>query len=64
MTRIARTEAFNQPLAVSVVDDEIVVRSEQAPVEIALTVASARDTAWRLLVAADDAAQARRSKGA
>jgi hypothetical protein len=62
MTRTARTKAFDQPLAVSVVDDEILVRSGHAPIEIVLTVASARDTAWRLLIAADDADQAGRLK--
>jgi len=51
MTLAARTDAFNEPLAVRVVDGEILLASDQAPVDMALTLDAAEDTAHRLLLA-------------
>ena len=54
MTHIARSAAFDRPFTVRVVNREIFVVSPQAPVELALTAASARTTAARLLAAVDE----------
>ena len=55
MTQIAFIDAFDRPFSVRVVDDEITAQSDQAPVELVFTPASARETAQRLLLAADEA---------
>jgi len=52
MTWIVLRHAFDQPFQVAVIDGEITVRSDQAPVELVFTAASARATAERLLSAA------------
>jgi hypothetical protein len=55
MTQINRQKAFDKPFTVNPVGGEIVAKSEQAPVELALTPVSARETGRRLLTAADEA---------
>ena len=44
MTQIVFLDAFDRPFNVRVVDDEITVQSDQAPVELVFTPASARAT--------------------
>ncbi|HEY5106965.1 MAG TPA: hypothetical protein VII73_09380 [Caulobacteraceae bacterium] len=51
MTLIARRGAFDTPFQVRVVDGEILVESDQAPIEFVLTVEAARLTADRLMTA-------------
>jgi hypothetical protein len=63
MTQIAFRDAFDRPFQVRVVDDEITAQSDQAPVELVFTPASARETAERLLKAADEA-ETRKHKAA
>jgi len=53
MTWIILRDAFDQPLRVDVVDGEVTATSDQAPVELVFTAASARATAERLLHAAE-----------
>jgi hypothetical protein len=53
MTWIVLRDAFDQPFRVDVVGVEVMVRSDQAPVELVFTAASARATAERLLRAAE-----------
>jgi len=53
MTWIVLRHAFDQPFRVGVVDGEVTARSDQAPVELVFTAASARATAERLLLAAE-----------
>ena len=52
MTR-ARTDAFNEPFVVKVVDGEILLMSDQAPVNLVLRLDAAADTAHRLLLAVE-----------
>ena len=49
MTWIVLRHAFDQPFRVEAVDGEVSARSDEAPVELVFTVASARATAERLL---------------
>jgi hypothetical protein len=60
MTQIVFLDAFDRPFHVRVVDDEITAQSDQAPVELVFTPASARETAQRLLKAADEAEATKR----
>ena len=53
MTWIVLRDAFDQPFRVEIIDGEVTARSDQAPVELAFTAASARATAERLLRAAE-----------
>ncbi|MBV9511693.1 MAG: hypothetical protein JO303_15580 [Caulobacteraceae bacterium] len=53
MTQIVFLDAFDRPFLVRVVDGEVTVQSEQAPIELVFTPTSARETAHRLLHAAD-----------
>jgi hypothetical protein len=53
MTWIVLRDAFDQPFRVEVVDGEVTAVSDQAPVELVFTAASARATAERLLRAAE-----------
>ncbi len=55
MTHIARLDAFDRPLKVEVIEGEVVVSSDQAPVAISLTPGSARATGARLIAQADEA---------
>jgi len=55
MTNIVRRRAFNRPFAVRLVNDEVLVESDQAPIEFVLTPQAARQTADRLLTAARQA---------
>ncbi|MBV9996925.1 MAG: hypothetical protein JO127_17110 [Caulobacteraceae bacterium] len=55
MTYILRREAFDRPFRAKVVGSEVLLESDQAPVELAFTVESARETALSLLRAADSA---------
>jgi hypothetical protein len=52
MTWIVLRHAFDRPFNVGVVDGEVTAKSDQAPVELVFTAASARATAERLLQAA------------
>ena len=52
MTWIVLRDAFDQPFRVAVVNGEVTAKSDQAPVELVFTAASARATAERLLRAA------------
>jgi len=52
MTMIVLRDAFDRPFRVEVVDGEVTASSDQAPVELVFTAASARATAERLLQAA------------
>lgn len=52
MTWIVLRHAFDRPFRVAVVDGEVTAKSDQAPVELVFTAASARTTAERLLQAA------------
>jgi len=52
MTWIVLRHAFDRPFRVGVVDGEVTAQSDQAPVELVFTAASARATAERLLNAA------------
>jgi hypothetical protein len=47
-----RLEAFDQPFSMTVVGDEILLKSDQANLEIVMTAQSAVETAHRLLEAA------------
>jgi hypothetical protein len=49
MTWIVLRDAFDQPFRVNVVDGEVTARSDEAPIDLVFTVASARATAERLL---------------
>jgi hypothetical protein len=51
MTNIVRRRAFNRPFSVRLVKGEILVESDQAPIELAFTPEAARQTADRLLTA-------------
>jgi hypothetical protein len=53
MTSIVIRDAFDRPFRVGVVNGEVTVTSDQAPIELVFTAASARATAERLLQAAD-----------
>ena len=53
MTWIVLRHAFDQPFQIGVVDGEVTARSEEAPVELVFTAASARATAERLLQAVE-----------
>jgi hypothetical protein len=53
MTLAARTDAFNEPFVVKVVDGEILLMSDQAPVNLVLSADAAADTAHRLLLAVE-----------
>ena len=53
MTWIILRDAFDQPFRVDVVNGEVTATSDQAPVELVFTAASARATAERLLHAAE-----------
>jgi len=53
MTWIVLRNAFDQPFRVEVVGGEVTAISDQAPVELVFTAASARATAERLLRAAE-----------
>ena len=55
MTQIVLLDAFDRPFRVRVVNGEVTAQSDQAPVELVFTAASARITAKRLLDAADRA---------
>ncbi|HZZ70238.1 MAG TPA: hypothetical protein VFE18_18865 [Phenylobacterium sp.] len=47
------TKAYDTPLSVEVVDEEVVLRSPDGPVGVSLTAAAATETARRLIEAAD-----------
>jgi hypothetical protein len=51
MTLAARTDAFTEPLAVTIVDGEILLTSDEAPVDLALSLEAAAGTVQRLLLA-------------
>jgi hypothetical protein len=53
MTHIARQGAFDRPFKIRVFGNEIILTSEQAPIELALTAAAAREVGRRLVDAAD-----------
>jgi hypothetical protein len=55
MTRISRLDALDKPLKTTVVDGDVVAVSELAPIEVAVTADAARETARRLIEAADEA---------
>ena len=54
MTWIILRRAFDRPFRVEVVDGEVTANSDQAPIELVFTAASARTTAERLLLAAQE----------
>jgi hypothetical protein len=51
MTLAVRTDAFSEPFVARVVDGEILLTSDQAPVDLAFSLDAAADTAHRLLLA-------------
>ena len=53
MTKLTRLDAFTHPFTVRVVDGEILMVSDQAPIELVFTCEVAVDTAHRLLAAAE-----------
>jgi len=60
MTQIVFRDAFDRPFKVRVVDGEVTAQSDQAPVELVFTPTSARQTAERLIEAADQVEKQKR----
>jgi hypothetical protein len=63
MTQIVFRDAFDRPFKVRVVDGEVTAQSDQAPVELVFTPTSARQTAERLLEAANQLENRKRPAG-